>query len=135
MSTQLRQYDVYNHPVTTPPSSNTNASGKKTRLLIILLFGLLALVNVAFFMLRKNGDAGPSLLQLSAKEQALSELETEYTAAIAQLDSLKAITPGSTAQIETLQAELAAKRADIEQNIQLKGDLRSATGRDGFQAV
>ncbi len=118
--------NMYNNPSTPPPATDANASGKKTRLLVILLFGVLTVLNVAFFMLRKDSNIIPVQMELSEKEQALSELDIKYNAAKAQLDSLKSFSPENSERIEALQAELDTKRADIEQNIRLKGDLADA---------
>jgi cell division protein ZapB len=118
---------MYNNTPAAPPSApNSNTFGKKAAIAVLILLVLLTLINVAFFFLRKSGDVAPLRTELTEKEQALSELETKYSAAITQLDSLKTILPGGNEQIEVLKAELEAKRADIEQNIRLKGDLTDA---------
>lgn len=115
-----------NNPTGTPQAPDTKNAGKKTWPLLLILFGLFTLVNVVFFFFRKPNDAAPIQLQLSEKEQALAELEAKYQTANAQLDSLKLISPNNNDRITDLQAALEAKRADIEQNIQLKGDLAAA---------
>ena len=115
-----------NNPAVPPTSPNSNSSGKKAIIAALILLGLLTLVNIAFFLLRKDGNIAPLRIELTEKEQALSELENKYRSAIIQLDSLKTMLPGGNDQIEALKAELEAKRADIEQNIRLKGDLKDA---------
>ena len=114
-------------PGTSSNQPNTPKSANNRSIVAIsILLGLLILVNIVYFGLKKPVSKETFTEAVSQKEMALGELQREYEYTKAQLDSLRIVVPDLDQKIQIQEQELEANRAKIEAGIQAGGNLAAA---------
>lgn len=113
-----------------PLTPNNNNDNNSKRLLTIAAIAIGVLLCTNIFMLVSKYKQGQQLEQtvreLDTKSDALTELETRYTDAVAQLEQMKGTNAELNAKIDEQLAQIAEQKEKIAAGIKASGDLKRA---------
>ncbi len=102
-------------------SNSTSQSGSKNTVFIVIIIALAALSAYLFFQKNKTEDNNEDLTsQVETATADLSELETEYNAALARLDEMKSQNRQVDSLLSTKSEEVEALKAKIRTILQDK---------------